>query len=201
MTVLLALTHLLAAFLGGLVVRWWMLRHLEIREVDGHVALEMHHDERTTVPDPTQSRRSATWPLVAVLVACVLVITIGLSAFLDNRRRDAQDREANVQRERLASVQSCLNRFTKQLAITYSERATASARLEKAQAAKDRAADDVFLAVFGARQHPPTATEMDFDQSLKGFTVARSNLVTVAAQVAKVRGDHPLPDPDKAVCR
>lgn len=42
--VLLLVTHLLAAVAGGCVTRYFILRRLEVCEVDGHPALEFRHD-------------------------------------------------------------------------------------------------------------------------------------------------------------
>lgn len=208
MTPLLVVTHLLAAGIGGLGVRWWMVRHLRIREIDGHAALELHHDDdgpNMTIPDPdrrTQTRRrsdrrSMSLVLVVVLVASMLVILIGVFATIDNARRDVQDRRDADQARELAAVQRCVNDFTTRLAATYTTRAAASNRLENAQAAKDSAQDEVFRVVFAARSVPPTATEKDFDAALARVVRTARHLRGVKDDVARVRATHPLPNPGK----
>ena len=148
-----------------------------------------------TIPDPdrrTQTRRTddrrgpSTW-LVVLLIASVLVITIGVSAFLANRRDAAQ--------------RACIVAFTSDLATTYQANTTAARRLERAKSAKDAAADRVFLIVSQARQVPPKATPKDFDRALHRFVEARRHLLRVQRSVDKIRSAHPLPAPDNAkVC-
>lgn len=43
-----ALTHIVAAGIGALSMRWWVLRKVRVRKIDGHTAFEvlpLHGDE------------------------------------------------------------------------------------------------------------------------------------------------------------
>lgn len=189
MTPLFIATHLLAFVAGGVTVRWFMVRHLRVREFEpGHVALEVNPDPTPggTVSPYRAAMRRHTYVIV-LIVAALVVIGIGIQAHLaaeDNDQRDARDR----------AYADCLTNFAADLVATIETRTNAGSRLERAERRleaaerrKQATLDRLLTITMLARDVPPRATVAQFDKALEARVRAQERYATVYAQVEQVR--------------
>lgn len=188
MNPLLIVTHLLAAAVGSAVTYVAVIRLVRVREVDGHAVFEIHHHEENQMPNG----RRPNWVGVVILVASAMVIGIGIQAYLNQRSGDAQDKADR-------RYSDCLTGFAADLVKTIQDRSEANKKVATAERARDDAVDQVLDVVDRGRQHPPRATEKDFDRALQRAVEARRHLHRVQARADRVlaKNQYVLP---QAVC-
>lgn len=196
MNVLLVTTHLTAFFAGIIAAYWWILWGFGVRDADrDHVTLEIHHHPHggSTAVNPRRTLR-ANWLAIALLVASLFVIAIGLQAY-------SAKKHDNESRARDRAIVTCVRAFSKQIAEVYAVRADASQQLEAATKRKSDAQDAVFFAAIRLRanREDPQASD-NFDKALVRFRAAARHRDRVAARVNRLRAENPPPDPAKAVC-
>lgn len=133
-------------------------------------------------------RRVSYW--TALMLAGLLVVVIGVQAFLaqrDNARRDARD----------ADYAECLTQFSTDLVETIKTRVMASAGLEKAAARKDAALDNLLAVVLEAQRGKGYGE--DFRRALEERVAAQLAYRDLAREVDQVRDMNEYQSPE-VVC-
>lgn len=179
---LLALTHALAAAFGAAVTY-----AIVMRAAGEDVELPHLHPHERAEHMRTDKRRRSDRFVIMLLVAAMLVLAIGVQAWLDQRQRDQQ--------------LECFNDYATRLADSLAARTVALEEVERADEAHDEALDDVLRITYRARLVPPKATERDFDRALRRFVRTDQRLDTIEAKLERVRDANPYPEPPREVCR
>lgn len=173
---ILVITHAAAAGAGALVCYYVVMAT---------------HDVQPSHPNRTDMRRAIAAPAV-ILVASLLVITIGVQAYLF--QREQRNRE-----EQFREQQKCLGAWGKELSDNLATNRQANADLRKAQDEKDAALDRVIVTVAKFRRVPPAATSQEVQSALETYVDAQASLALVRAQTAATLTSKPYRTPQE-VC-
>lgn len=141
-------------------------------------------------PTPEARRqRTRIWVGVTLIVAAFVVIAIGIQA-------DMNQAEQRAEQERDRERQACFEAWGQQITETIENRLQATGAVERANASRDAAIDEILLVVIRLREVPPRADEADVDRTLDRYHQALTTLRKVRAEAEVTRQQNPYPDLD-----
>lgn len=186
---LLVLTHLVVAAVAFTAGRALVLRLGE--------ALAPTTKEQVMPDGPSKPTIRATIAdnkvaLVLILASC-FIIAIGVQAYLGQREQDQQDR-------RDADQQACLTRWGNDLTDAITARVTPVRKLDRANAARNDALDDLVGTIILLRVVPPRATDADLTRVLARYSRAAARYRTAQEDVREARAANPYPKPPVLTC-
>lgn len=142
-------------------------------------------DVEETPPVSTPARpptARASRVLVAVMVAALLLVGVGVQQRIYQARADDRD--------------ACVTQWGTDMVDTITTRVQATNRTASAAEARDDAVDAIVLVFIALRKVPPAASERDLSRVLAAFAAAKSRLDRVRAMSETTRAQNPYPQLD-----
>lgn len=142
---------------------------------------------------------------LVLLLAGLFIIVIGAQAYLDGRDNAADQERVDTAVAKLETTTACVKTWGENFADATTARvgsdssssaAPGSIDLEKAEARRDDALDEIILTVIAAREIPPTADTEDFDRVLEEYATAIRQLEKIRRDVDVTRALNEYPDLD-----
>lgn len=143
---------------------------------------------------------------IIVVVASIVVIAIGVQAYLAQQDNAARDKAAAEDRERQRAYVKCLNKFASDLVDTLKVRAGANQALIEAGERKDKALDELINVSAAAQasgaqsqdELPPGLLDR-YEAALTERVAAQKEYNRLKAEAKQTRAENPLVKP-KATC-
>lgn len=153
----------------------------------------------TLGPMPNVAAKRDLRRQIAILFVIVMLILSGVFAAVMVTQA-AADSQAKDRTRAFQEQAACISRWGEEVVETIETRNEATLKLERAEAAKDRAYDEIIRVSTLRNRTPPEATDLEGKVALENANAARLRVTQVRLEVADIRASTEYPAPPTLTC-